>query len=73
MLVYLSFPMRKDYKTPGSRIQVMKCDICGKTIATTFLEKIKGTFVKDAKGKRHAVCFDCQKTLGQEGVKQKFS
>ena len=41
----------------------MKCEICGKNIATTFLEKIKGTRVKDSKGKHHAVCFECQKTL----------
>ena len=38
----------------------MKCEICGTNIATTFLEKIKGTRVKDAKGKLHAVCFECQ-------------
>ncbi len=38
----------------------MKCDICGKGITTTFLEKLKGTFVKDSKGKPHSVCFECQ-------------
>ncbi len=38
----------------------MKCEICGKAIATTFLEKLKGTFVKDSKGKSHSVCFECQ-------------
>lgn len=38
----------------------MKCEICGKAIATTFLEKLKGTFVKDAKGKQRLVCFECQ-------------
>lgn len=41
----------------------MKCEVCGKTIATTFLEKLKGTFVKDANGKPHSVCFECQKNL----------
>jgi hypothetical protein len=39
----------------------MKCETCGKAIPETFLEKIKGTFVKDDKGKRHAICFECQK------------
>lgn len=38
----------------------MKCGICGKSIAATFLEKLKGTFVRDAKGKQHSVCFECQ-------------
>jgi len=33
-----------------------KCDKCGKKIEKTFLDKIKGTFVK---GK--PVCSDCQK------------
>ena len=38
----------------------MKCEVCSKAIATTFLEKLKGTFVKDSKGKLHPVCFECQ-------------
>jgi len=38
----------------------MKCDICGKKIETTFLNKILGTVVKDAKGKKHNVCKVCQ-------------
>lgn len=41
----------------------MKCEICGKGIATTFLEKIKGTRVKDNKGKLRVVCFECQSKL----------
>jgi len=39
----------------------MKCEICKNTIATIFLEKIKGTHVKDEKGKKHLICFECQK------------
>ena len=39
----------------------MKCDICGKSIDTTFLGKILGTYVKDGNGKMHPVCFECQK------------
>ncbi|MBI2580234.1 hypothetical protein HYV85_00305 [Candidatus Woesearchaeota archaeon] len=38
----------------------MKCEICTKGIATTFLEKLKGTYVKDSKGKPHSICFECQ-------------
>ena len=39
----------------------MKCSVCGKSIETTFLNKIIGTHVKDTNGKLHAVCFECQK------------
>ncbi|MEM3154441.1 MAG: hypothetical protein QW165_02620 [Candidatus Woesearchaeota archaeon] len=41
----------------------MKCDICGKTVAETFLKKIIGSYVKDEKGKLHTVCRECQKKL----------
>lgn len=41
----------------------MKCEICGKGVAKTFLDKIMGTYVKDEKGKPHAVCFECQSKL----------
>lgn len=44
----------------------MKCEICGKSIAKTFLDKIKGTYVKDSKGKPHSVCFECQRNLGRK-------
>jgi DNA-directed RNA polymerase subunit RPC12/RpoP len=39
----------------------MKCEICSSKISETFLEKPKGTYVKDTKGKKHTVCFECQK------------
>ena len=39
----------------------MKCEICKNKMAETFLEKPVGTHVKDAKGKKHLVCFDCQR------------
>jgi len=39
----------------------MKCEICKKRIEETFLKKVLGTYVKDEKGKKHAVCFECQK------------
>ncbi len=41
----------------------MKCDICSGKIETTFLGKIKGTYVRDASGKQRAACFECQKKL----------
>ncbi|MBI4439332.1 hypothetical protein HY640_05345 [Candidatus Woesearchaeota archaeon] len=40
----------------------MKCDICGKSVSRTFLDKIKGTYIRDARG-RHTVCFECQSKL----------
>ncbi len=39
----------------------MKCAICAADVAETFLKKPVGAYVKDAKGKRHLVCFECQK------------
>jgi len=39
----------------------MKCEICKKKVEETFLKKILGTYVKDEKGKKHVVCFECQK------------
>ncbi len=39
----------------------MKCELCRKEIAELFLKKIKGTYVKDAKGKQHIICSECQK------------
>ena len=41
----------------------MKCEICKKKIEETFLKKVLGTYVKDAKGKKHLVCPECQKKL----------
>jgi hypothetical protein len=38
----------------------MKCEICGQKISETFLKKIIGTVVKDKKGKKHTICFECQ-------------
>jgi hypothetical protein len=47
----------------------MKCEICKKRIAETFLSKPIGTYVKDAKGKKHTVCSECQGKLGsKEGL-----
>ena len=51
----------------------MKCEICNKTIGELFLGKIMGTYIKDAKGKKHAVCNKCQKTATAEDIKEKFN
>lgn len=42
----------------------MKCEICKSKIQETFLKKPIGTVVKDAKGKKHTVCAECQSKLG---------
>ncbi len=44
----------------------MKCSICSKSIDTTFLNKIIGTYVKDEKGKLKPVCFECQKKFNSK-------
>ena len=40
---------------------MVKCEICGKNINETFLNKLIGTYIKDEKGKKHTICFECQK------------
>lgn len=50
----------------------MKCDSCGQPVQTTFLGKIVGTHVKDAKGKRHPVCFECQRAFTKEQLLERF-
>ena len=44
----------------------MKCEICKAQIKEIFLKKIIGTYIKDAKGKKHIICFECQKNLGEK-------
>ena len=39
----------------------MKCNICKKEIEVTFMNKILGTYVKNNDGKKHTICFECQK------------
>ena len=38
----------------------MKCEICGKKIAETFLNKPKGTYIYDDKHKKRLICFECE-------------
>jgi len=41
----------------------MKCEICKGKVDETFLKKPIGTYIKDGKGKKRLVCFECQKRL----------
>lgn len=51
-----------------------KCEICGNKIEDLFLGKFKGTYIKDSKGKKHIVCFDCQKKLKtKDAILEKLS
>lgn len=43
-----------------------KCEICKNRIQETFLEKMIGTVVKDAKGRKHFICFECQKKFSKK-------
>ena len=47
----------------------MKCEICKSKIEDMYLKKIKGTYLKDEKGKKHAVCSECQRKLSNEKEK----
>lgn len=51
----------------------MDCAICKKKIDITFLGKIIGTYYKNEKGKKKAVCNNCQKTLNEEEIRQKIN
>ena len=39
----------------------MKCEICKNKINENFLGKLIGTYIKDDKGKKHTICFECQR------------
>jgi len=49
----------------------MKCSICNGKIENTFLEKIKGSYIRK-KGKLHTICSDCQKKYKKEEVLNKL-
>jgi ribosome-binding protein aMBF1 (putative translation factor) len=48
----------------------MKCEICGRKIETTFLNKVVGTVARDAKGKKKTVCNECQKKYSATKIKE---
>lgn len=47
----------------------MKCEICKKQIAETFLKKLVGTYIFDAKHKKRMVCFECQSHFKNDKAK----
>ena len=47
----------------------MKCSICKNQIKETFLKKVIGTYIKDEKGKKHLICFECQKKFDNDKAK----
>ena len=50
---------------------MVKCDICKANIETTFLGKIKGTYV-NIKSKQRVVCPNCQKKYTKEELIKKL-
>ena len=45
----------------------MKCEVCKRNTSEKFLKKLIGAYVKDSRGKKYAVCSECQK-LGKEEI-----
>ncbi len=52
---------------------MVKCEVCNQNISVVFLDKIKGTVIKDSKGKKHFVCSECQKKHSVEELKNIFN
>lgn len=50
----------------------MKCELCKEKIQETFLEKLRGTYIKVNK-KPHAICNNCQKKFSIQEIKDKLS
>ncbi len=50
----------------------MKCEICGRKIEENFLNKLIGSYIRDVKGKRRAVCSDCQRKESVEDIRKKL-
>ncbi|MFH1588959.1 MAG: hypothetical protein ABIB43_00120 [archaeon] len=50
----------------------MKCDVCGKKVETTFLNKVIGTYMKNKKSKKKLVCKKCQKENSKENLLKKL-
>jgi hypothetical protein len=49
-----------------------KCAVCGGGIELVFLEKIHGTWLRDSKGKKRAVCASCQQQLPVADLRKKL-
>ena len=50
---------------------IMKCDICNNKIEETFLEKIKGIYIK-VNSKLKYVCDSCQRKYSMEEIRNKL-
>lgn len=50
---------------------MVKCDICKEEINKTFLNKIKGTYMKVEK-KQKIVCQNCQKQHSVDEIREKL-
>ena len=48
---------------------MVKCDLCGQKVPTTFLNKLLGTVIKDKNGKKKTICSDCQRKYSKEDIK----
>lgn len=49
-----------------------KCSICNEKVEHTFLQKPKGTWIRDTDGKRRLVCSACQRQHAATGLKEKL-
>jgi hypothetical protein len=49
-----------------------KCAICNNPIEVIFLDKINGTYLRDAKGKKKVVCSTCQKNHAIDALRTKI-
>lgn len=49
-----------------------KCASCNAPIEVIFLEKINGTYLKDRKGKKRAVCSACQKNYPLSALRDRL-
>ena len=49
-----------------------KCAVCENPVEVIFLDKIRGTYLKDKKGKKKAVCSACQKSSTIEALRDRL-
>lgn len=49
-----------------------KCASCNHPIEVVFLEKISGTYLRDRKGKKRAVCSACQSSHPVDALRAKL-
>lgn len=50
---------------------MVKCDICKEKIEKTFLNKIKGSYIRVNK-KRKVICQSCQKKFSIDEIKERL-